>query len=881
MIGFFQRSRSAGVFTAMSVVAFASIRAQTGVVAGKVTDDAGSPVISAEVRVLDLRRSAVTSVGGTYEITGIPDGRHAITVRLIGYRPVIDTVEVTGGARVTHDFVVKRDPLNLSAIVVTGTEEPRTKLETSNATTVLTQADVTLAAPRSTTEMLRYVPGFTRVESSGGEVNENISMRGVLGVEFVMFMEDGLPVFPTMHTYFMNADNLFRPDLNIERMEVVRGGSSALFGSNTPGAIVNIINKQGGPAVAGEMRVTGASQGLARYDFNVNGPLGNDWGFNLGGFYRYDHGVRDPGFDGIRGGQFKASLTRQFDNGYVRASLKYLDDRNQFILDLPMQNPSNPTYAPGISNYGSMNTVEGLGITVPIPTGQLELPLGDGIRTHAVWLTADASFNLPQSWTFRNSVQVMQDQEAWNAFVNGAAFGSARTIDSTLLAQEKIVADSFKNFYTNVPNAGNTGPAAFSTPNGLLAEMGDWRVDKPLTAFQDQLSLKHTFDRGDLSLGAYLGTYTQGNTWYFNNLLTDVADNPHFVDLIAYRGGVPINVTQNGFYHYLSNYVNGNGQTTVFSLTGGTSYQLSDRLRADIGARYENDSYVQNTQKDSTYLVGPPSPADSEPFGTSSWYHFTRGIGDWAGSVGLNYEVNDHVALYAQGSRAYKMPPLDAFLNDQAQGQVDATVAEHVVSGEGGVKILSDRYSLTLNAFYTVLKDISGQGATTDSLTGKVIWVTMFSPQQRSFGAEVEASAAVTRALTLMGNATFLKAEQGAGAGADIGQWLNGVPPIIANISGHYVEGGLGLLADWHFVGRRFSDITNGVKLPAYGYLNLGATYSLPGRGIQFFGNLLNTFQSIGLEEGNPRSLVGVGGNYFFARPILPRRFEAGVSYVF
>lgn len=881
MIGFLLRGRTAGVVTAMTLMTFTSVHAQTGVIAGTVKDDAGAPVASAEVSVPALGRSALTTAAGVYELSGITAGRQVLRVRLIGYRSAVDTVDVPAGGRVTHDFTVNRDPLNLDAVVVTGTEEPRTKLATSNATTVLSAADVTLAAPRSTTEMLRYVPGFTRVESSGGEVNENIAMRGVLGVEYVMFMEDGLPVFPTMHTFFMNADNLFRPDLNIQRIEVVRGGGSALFGSNTPGAIVNIINKEGGSQVSGMMQVTGATQGLGRYDFNVNGPLGNDWGFNLGGFYRYDHGVRDPGFDGIRGGQFKASLTRRFDNGYIRASLKYLDDRNQFILDLPMQNPSDPTYAPGISNYGSMNTVEGLGITVPIPTGQLELPLGDGIRTHAVWLTADASFNLPQHWNFRNSVQVMQDQEAWNAFVNGAAFGTARTIDSTLLAQEKIVADSFKNFYTNVLSPSGSGPAAFNAPNGLLAEMGDWRVDKPLTAFQDQLSLTHAFDRGDVSLGGYLGTYTQGNTWYFNNLLTDVADNPHFVDLVAYSGGVPINVTQNGFYHYLSNYVNGNGQATVFSLTGGASYQLSDRLRADVGVRYENDNYVQNSQKDSTFLVGPPSPADSEPFGTATWRHFTRSIGDWAASVGLNYQINDRVALYAQGSRAYKMPALDEFLNDTAQGQVDAFPPKHVVSAEAGVKYLGDRYSLTLTGFYTVLKDISSQGAVVDSATGKVVWITAFSPQNRSYGAEVEASARVLSGLSVMGNATLLRAEEGAGAGADIGQLLNGVPPIIANISAHYVTGELGLLADWHFVARRYSDITNGVKLPAYGYLNLGATYSLPSQGLQFFGNLQNSLQSIGLEEGNPRSLAGVGGNFFFARPILPRRLEAGVSYAF
>src|ERR1041384_7732819 len=84
-----------------------------------------------------------------------------------------------------------------------------------------------------------------------------------------MFMEDGMPVFPTMHTYFMNADNLFRYDENIERMELVRGGASALFGSNTPGAMVNFINKTGGDEFAGTVRATGGTQGLARFDLST------------------------------------------------------------------------------------------------------------------------------------------------------------------------------------------------------------------------------------------------------------------------------------------------------------------------------------------------------------------------------------------------------------------------------------------------------------------------------------------------------------------------------------------------------------------------------------------------------------------------------------
>jgi len=172
-----------------------------------------------------------------------------------------------------------------------------------------------------------------------------------------------------MHTFFMNADNLFRFDQNIERMEVVRGGASALFGSNTPGAIINFINKIGGDRFGGTTRITGGTQEYARYDLNAGGPMGEDWRFNVGGFYRYDHGVRDPGFTGIRGGQLKANVTRQLDNGYLRASVKHINDRNQFILPLPFTNAEDPEYVSGFSNYGSMSTPEGLDLQVPTPDG--------------------------------------------------------------------------------------------------------------------------------------------------------------------------------------------------------------------------------------------------------------------------------------------------------------------------------------------------------------------------------------------------------------------------------------------------------------------------------------------------------------------------------
>ena len=69
--------------------------------------------------------------------------------------------------------------------------------------------------------------------------------------------------------------------------------------------------------------------------------------------------------------------------------------------------------------------------------------------------------------------------------------------------------------------------------------------------------------------------------------------------------------------------------------------------------------------------------------------------------------------------------------------------------------------------------------------------------------------------------------------------------------------------------------------LPAYTYFNFGASYHIPEAGIRINADLLNAFQSKGLEEGNPR-LQGVGAQQFFvARPLLPRRFMLGITYDF
>jgi outer membrane receptor protein involved in Fe transport len=868
-------------------------QAQVGRISGKVTSEAGEALAFANVMIEGTRLGAAADVNGNYTIANVPVGSHTVVANAVGYKRQAVTVQVIADQTVTADFKLAEDVLRMGEVVSTGTYSPRQKLESTVAVSTLTPRELTLANPRSTTEVLRYIPGFTRVESSGGEVNQNITMRGILGVEYVMFMEDGLPVFPTMHTFFMNADNLFRMDENIERVEVVRGGNSALFGSNTPGAIVNFINKTGGPDLGGTLKVWGATQGLARYDLNLNGPLGQDWTFSLGGFYRYDHGVRDPGFPGIAGGQVKANVTRLLNNGYVRASLKIIDDRNQFILPLPFQNPDNPDYVPGFSDYGSMNTNEGNHIRVPIPTGELELPLENGLRTRASWLTADVGFNFPDDWSIQNTAQIMQNDQEWNAIV---PFDVVKA-DDWFASLGYPAGSTYRLFYTNHRDAsGNKLPFDRSSNNGLalVAPGGEWHVEKPLNAFQNQFQVKKSYKEHNFSLGVYFANYSQTNRWFFTDILTDVRDNPRFLDLVVYTPTDTIQATKNGFRKFLSNYVNGTGTTTIISGVLGGELKLTDHLRADFGFRYESNSFVQTSENTSPVDLdgNPNTPYDRESWGNGTFRHFSRTINDWAASIGFNYKVSDEWTVYVQGSRAYKMPALDEFLVAAAQEQVELFEARRTYMGEGGVKYATDIFAGTLTGFYGEIRNNIGQGLEVNPATGQTFWAVRTFPNSRAYGAELELSVTPTRGLRLMGVATLLTSKSVEPGGSAL--TAGGIPSTVANVSATYSVSGLSFLADWHFVGkrdiidadydpqtkkyRRYNDVGD---LKAYHYLNLGASYTFPGQAIRISADLLNVYQSKGFEEGNPR-LIATGGNpLFLARPILPRRFVGTVSYQF
>lgn len=886
-----------------SVIAVPTVAAQGGTVTGTVTDENGAPLSSAQIVLRGTGLGAVTAADGTYRIANVPAASQVLLARMIGRRPDSAVVMVLDGQSATRDFTLLSDPLNLEALVVTGTRTPERAIQSSSAITTINAEEVRERAPRSTADLLSAVPGFY-VESSGGEVGGNLFARGLPAdgsYRYVALMEDGMPVFDATELSFVNADIFVRVDENIDRVEALRGGSSALFGSNAPGGVVNFISKTGGPTFGGTLGATAGTSGMNRYDFNFNGPLVEEWGFSVGGFYRYDDGVRDPGFPASRGGQIKGNITRQFERGYVRLYAKYLNDRNVFYLPLPIEGTfdgdgslNDIGFVAGFPDDGTLTSREGVDLRVPLPrnNGDLFLRLDDGQRQNGGSAQLEVGLDLGEDWSLTNRLRYMNVDHQWNALL------PFELVDANAWAQSFVTATpggaGFQLLCTNVRDAdGNQvafGSAACPTANNLLNLGGEWHVEVPMSSLANQFQLTKVLGAGGtrhtLTVGSYFSHYTADNRWFFNDIVTDVKDQPSFIDLrVLDGGGVPIrSVTDNGFRQYLGLFVNGRGGVTIASAFAGDQIQLGDRWRLDLGARYEHNDVESDVENTATFDVNTTDAGTGASFGTGTFRRVDVGFDEWAASVGVNYQLTEQSAVYLRGSRGYKMPILSNYLfATDPTSESFPDQAEQLLQAEGGFKLGSPRLGLSLGAYWLQIEDFPSQDV--QVVDGVTQFVTAFVGKARTIGAEAEVVAQPVDYFRINASVTVQdpKYTEFLEGGEDLsGNRIRRIPRLISDLSGTLLYDRFSFRANWNVVGSRFSNNSNSIDLPAFGVINLGASYGLD-NGLTFQANALNLLDGHGLTEGNPRVDESLGGlsNIFLARPILPRTFTAGIRYGF
>ncbi len=235
------RLRISFLFVLLSIAA----PALAGPVSGRVVDPDDRPVAGARVIAAaggQPLRSALTNALGEFTLD-LPDaGRFEIRVAADGFR--VEPLLVEGGA--ARDLGVVR--LSVSAvsesIVVSAAQVEIPLSQVSSTVTIITGEELRARQVHSVADALRTVPGLTVAANGSTGTVTSVFPRGGESNYTLVFVDD-VPV----NAFGGDYDFGHLSAENIDRIEVVRGPQSALFGSNAIGAVVRIVTRRGGPPV--------------------------------------------------------------------------------------------------------------------------------------------------------------------------------------------------------------------------------------------------------------------------------------------------------------------------------------------------------------------------------------------------------------------------------------------------------------------------------------------------------------------------------------------------------------------------------------------------------------------------------------------------------
>ncbi|MEM9782202.1 MAG: TonB-dependent receptor [Pseudomonadota bacterium] len=192
-----------------------------------------------------------------------------------------------------------QDPVVLDEILVTGGRTPISVEETGRAFTVITGAQLEARGTRHVADALRQVPGLAVSRSGGPGGFTQVRVRGE-EANHVLVLVDGLEIAPALGGE-VDFGSLLVTD--VERIEVLRGPQSALFGSNASAGVISIITRRGDRGdVAFSGVVEGGSDGTALVSGSVAGG-GETWDGALSARFRRTDGFNLATGTGDREGE--------------------------------------------------------------------------------------------------------------------------------------------------------------------------------------------------------------------------------------------------------------------------------------------------------------------------------------------------------------------------------------------------------------------------------------------------------------------------------------------------------------------------------------------------------------------------------------------------
>ncbi len=271
--------------------------AQDGTILGTVTDaDTRQPLDGASVFIVGTARGIFTSGQGRFQIQ-IPPGNYTIRARLIGYQDAEQQVTVLSNQTVTVDFQLAVGGLIVDELVVTGSRTQRSALETPVPVDVVSASEIRSSPHTELAQVIReIIPSFNASHQTIADGSDHInpaSLRG-LGPDQVLVLVNGKRRHASALTHVngtfgrgtVGVDLNSIPMAAVARIEVLRDGAAAQYGSDAIAGVVNVVLKDDTEELFGTVQagVTGEGDGeQVKADVNYGFRIGERGFFNVTG----------------------------------------------------------------------------------------------------------------------------------------------------------------------------------------------------------------------------------------------------------------------------------------------------------------------------------------------------------------------------------------------------------------------------------------------------------------------------------------------------------------------------------------------------------------------------------------------------------------------
>lgn len=267
------RPRAFSLFLAVAVLGAAAhvpAAAQASLhLDGRVIEGPDRPIPFARVSVAGSQQGVLADASGHFRLTGLRPGPLTLLVSSQGYAAREATVEVAEGAGLVS-IALTPDPLALEPLTVTGTMKAATVAASPVKVSVVPQAVLQRNATNNLVETISYVNGLYQQVDCGVCYTNNLRINGMEG-PYTAVLIDGMPIMSSLASvYGLNGIN---PAL-IEQVEIIKGPSSTLYGSEAMAGVINVITKD--PRFAPRLSVdaSGTSDAEGNVDFMLSSRPG-------------------------------------------------------------------------------------------------------------------------------------------------------------------------------------------------------------------------------------------------------------------------------------------------------------------------------------------------------------------------------------------------------------------------------------------------------------------------------------------------------------------------------------------------------------------------------------------------------------------------------